>query len=531
MKRLTLAVTVVLLLVPASTFAETLKGYIWEASTGALVVEGRSVRLMPDTRIERPNHKDITVKELRIGWEVEVDMRGDDASGYVAKRVKVKTARFQEENIEGVVDGVNHVRFFVDGDEIRITKGTVPPELRPGMRFKGNGIRQDDRSIELKSGTVLPAGFVGEEAQFMAAASQEMAQVRAQLKTIKDPALQAYVDRVGTSLVPKWVDPAQLKFTFTLVDDPTLNAFAMPDGTVVVHSGLLAALENEAQLATVLGHEIAHATHRHGYRGFKDQQSKQMWFGLGSMVAGVLVGATTDNALAGLATGLGSSLALQAAVNGHGRKLEDEADVIGLYYMVEAGYDYMEAPEVWRVFNRYTKDQSKVSNFFFSNHSTHAARINNLTKAINADYRADVPRTKLKVGEEEFAAVSQQLAQRNAVANLESQEYAKAERALSLALERNPNDAQAHHNLARVLWGQGGARNAERVLNELGAAIQIDPSMAAPWKDAGMIFYELRDAGRAAKAFERYLQLEPNAPDAAKLQAFIRTVQQGPQLQ
>jgi predicted Zn-dependent protease len=530
MKRLTLAVTVLLLLLPGTTFAEVLKGFLWEASGGAIVVEGQAVRILPDTKIDRQNHKDITAKELRVGWEVEVDVRGD-ASGYVAKRVRVKTPRFKEEDIEGVIDGVNHVRFFVDGDEIRVAKGTVPPELKPGMRFKGTGIRQDDRSIELKSGTVLPAGFVGEEAQFMAAAGQEMAQIRAQLKTVKDPELQAYVDRVGRSLVPKWVESTQFQFTFTLVDDPTLNAFAMPDGTVVVHSGLLAALENEAQLATVLGHEIAHATHRHGYRGYKDQQGKQMWFGLGSMIAGMVIGSQTNSALAGLATSLGSNLAMQAAVNGHGRKLEDEADAIGLYYMVEAGYDYMEAPEVWRVFNRYTKDQSKVSNFFFSNHSTHAARINNLTKQINADYRAEVPREKLKTGDEEYAAVTQQLSQRNAVANLEAQEFAKAERALTQALERNPNDPVAHHNLARVLWGQGGAQNAERVLNELGAAIQLDPKMAAPWKDAGMIFYELRDAGKAAQAFERYLQLEPNAPDAAKLQAFIKNVRQGPQLQ
>jgi predicted Zn-dependent protease len=76
------------------------------------------------------------------------------------------------------------------------------------------------------------------------------------------------------------------------------------------------------------------------------------------VAAGLLVGTKTDGALAGLATGLGTNLAFQAAVNGHGPKLEDEADEIGLYYMVEAGYDYMEAKEVWRVFGRYTKDSS-----------------------------------------------------------------------------------------------------------------------------------------------------------------------------
>jgi predicted Zn-dependent protease len=124
-----------------------------------------------------------------------------------------------------------------------------------------------------------------------------MSQLRAQLKTIDDPQLQAYVDRVGRSLVPKWVDPQQFQFTFTLVNDPTLNAFAMPDGTVVVQSGLLAVLENEAQLATVLGHEIAHATHRHGYRGLKDQQKKQMWAGLGGLAAGVALGGKMDSPL------------------------------------------------------------------------------------------------------------------------------------------------------------------------------------------------------------------------------------------
>jgi predicted Zn-dependent protease len=512
------------LLVASSAYADTLKGYIWESSISTIVVEGQAVRLLAETTISRPNHRDITAKDLRVGWEVEVETRGDASTGLVARRVKVKNARFQEEDIEGIVDGVNHVRFFVDGDEIRLTKGAVPKELAPGMRFKGKGIRQDDRSIELKEGTVMPAGFVGDEAQFMAAASQEMAKIRSQLKTIKDPDMQAYVDRVGRSLVPKWVDPKQFQFTFTLVEDPTLNAFAMPDGTVVVHSGLLAVLENEAQLATVLGHEIAHATHRHGYRGFMDQQKKQMWFGLGSMLAGVALGSRTDNPLVGLATSLGTSLAMQAAVNGHGRKLEDEADVLGLHYMVEAGYDYMEAPEVWRVFNRYTKDQSKISNFFFSNHSTHEARIKNLTKAINADYRAEVQRAKLRVGEEDYQKVSAQVVQLNAAANVQTQEFARAGKALAAALDRNPNDANAHYQMGRLLWSQDKAANAQAALDAFGTAIQLDPTFALPWRDAGLVLYEARQVNHAAKAFERYLQLAPNAPEAPQIQAFLQSI-------
>jgi predicted Zn-dependent protease len=225
---------------------------------------------------------------------------------------------------------------------------------------------------------------------------------------LDDPELQAYVSRMGRSLVPSWVSPDQFNFTFSVVEDPSLNAFAMPDGTVVIHTGLLTALESEAQFATVIGHEIAHATHLHGYRGYK-QQSKMKWLRIGAAAGGIVVGAKTDSVLAGVLTGVGSSLALGAVVNGHGRDLEDDADRIGLEYMVDAGYDYMEAPEVWKVFAKRTKDQGSVQNFFFSDHSTHRARISNLTREINANYRGKVDRTTLKTNEAEYQRATAKL--------------------------------------------------------------------------------------------------------------------------
>jgi tetratricopeptide (TPR) repeat protein len=179
---------------------------------------------------------------------------------------------------------------------------------------------------------------------------------------------------------------------------------------------------------------------------------------------------------------------------------------------------------VWRVFGRYTKDQSKVSNFFFSDHSTHAARIKNLTKEINADYRAQVPRAALRTGEEEYQKAAERLSQQNAVANFQSQEYARAQRGLVAALDRNPNDANAHYNLGRVLWAQGGAKNAEPALEEFATAVQLDPKLAAPWRDIGSVFYELRDVNRAALAFERYLQLAPDAPEAPRIKALLNAV-------
>ena len=110
--------------------------------------------------------------------------------------------------------------------------------------------------------------------------------------------------------------------------------------------------------------------------------------------------------------------------------------------------------------------------------------------------------------------IAERLRQQNAAKDMQNQEFARAGRALAAAVERNPNDANAHYNLGKVLWAQGGARNAERVVEEFGAAIQLQPTMAAAWRDVGLVFYELRDINRATKAFEQYLQLAPDAPDA-----------------
>jgi TolA-binding protein len=152
------------------------------------------------------------------------------------------------------------------------------------------------------------------------------------------------------------------------------------------------------------------------------------------------------------------------------------------------------------------------------------ARINNLTKAINLDYRNFVPRDKLRTGEAEHHAAVEQLSQQNAMANYESKSYGQAARGLQAAVDRNPNNAQAHYNLGRVLWAQGKEKNAQRALDEFGAAIQLDPKMAAPWRDAGVVFYEMRDVNKAAQAFDRYLQLAPDAPEAPQIRAFLNVV-------
>lgn len=395
-----LLVIAVSLQLAGTAFADKFKGYIWDKAEGVLLVEGFPVQVTANTKIERKDHDGITFQDLRIGWELEVEAdRGEKA--FLAKKIKVRRKRYDDTDIKGYVEMRPGGNVDVDGKPVAWAEGVAVPELRSGMQLDGEGIFLDDGTIQIEKAKVRPRGFNEDEAKFMGLVSQEVQQVREGLPYIDDPELQAYVTRMGESLVPSWVSPDEFHFTFSVIEDPSLNAFAMPDGTVVIHTGLLAALENEAQFATVIGHEIAHATHLHGYRGYK-QQNKMKWLQLGAAVGGIAVGAKTDSVWAGVLTGVGSSLTLSAVTNGHGRNLEDDADRIGLHYMVDAGYDYTEAPAVWVVFARQTKDQGSVQNFFFSDHSTHRARISNLTREINAYYRNSVDRSTLTTNEAEY---------------------------------------------------------------------------------------------------------------------------------
>ena len=143
--------------------------------------------------------------------------------------------------------------------------------------------------------------------------------------------VQAYVNRVGQSLVPRTELP-NAQWTFTVLDSPIVNAFALPGGYVYITRGLLALAQNEAELASVLGHEMGHVTARHA--------AQRQTAALGAGILGVLVGAVTGSGdLANASAGTG-----QALVAGYSRDQEFEADDLGLRYIGRTGYDVNASP-------------------------------------------------------------------------------------------------------------------------------------------------------------------------------------------
>ncbi len=149
-----------------------------------------------------------------------------------------------------------------------------------------------------------------------------------------DPALQKYVDAVGERLIQQTsVRNAPYPFEFHLLKDPqTINAFALPGGQVFLTAALLARLNNEAQLAGVLGHEIAHVIGRHGAEHMAKQQ-------LGVALVNAVGVAATDEYGGGRGAAAMAQAVNQLVGLNYGRDDELESDRLGLDFMVQAGYN------------------------------------------------------------------------------------------------------------------------------------------------------------------------------------------------
>ncbi|GAB3095520.1 M48 family metalloprotease [Aestuariicella hydrocarbonica] len=160
----------------------------------------------------------------------------------------------------------------------------------------------------------------------------------------QDEKLAAYIDDIGQKLVKNSHRP-DLKYTFTIIDSPDINAFALPGGYIYVNRGLLSYLDSEAQLAAVMAHEIGHVTARHSVK--QDAARK------GSSVVTVLSVLTTGSSVIGDVTDLWGT----AAVMGYGRDMELEADSLGAEYLYNTNYNPKAMIEVIGVL----KDQEKFS--------------------------------------------------------------------------------------------------------------------------------------------------------------------------
>ncbi len=198
-----------------------------------------------------------------------------------------------------------------------------------------------------------------------------MRSIRRNLSIVDDPVVDGYIDGLGRRLT-RHVDAPGRRFTFFVVDDPSVNAFAGPGGYIGLHTGLILTARNEAELAAVVAHEIAHVTQRHLARAYEAISASSLPM-TAAVIASLIIGShdaqAGSAALASIAAG-----SAQRQID-FTRDNEQEADRIGLDILARAGFDPRAMPAFFRRLRQSTRLLDDQGLEFLRTHPVTNARI------------------------------------------------------------------------------------------------------------------------------------------------------------
>ncbi|QIR15320.1 M48 family metallopeptidase [Shewanella aestuarii] len=228
--------------------------------------------------------------------------------------------------------------------------------------------------VATKSPTGRTQALLFSDAQMQQMGAQSFEAMKKDQKISQDKAKTNYVNCVAQRITATLPDQSQ-KWEVVLFESDSVNAFALPGGHIGVYTGLLNVATNQDQLATVIGHEVAHVLAQHG----NEQVSRQQLTGIGMQVADVALGASgvanKDLYMAGL--GLGAQIGV---ILPFGRDQESEADIMGLELMAKAGFDPNASVQLWK---NMAKAGGKQGPELLSTHPSHGHRIEDLQSGLN----------------------------------------------------------------------------------------------------------------------------------------------------
>ncbi len=332
----------------------------------------------------------------------------------------------------------------------------------------------------------------------------------------KDPLLDSYMTEISQRIVAV-AHPRPFPYRARVVSDSTVNAFTFGGGLLYFYAGLIARMENEAQLAMVMAHETGHVTERHIPRGIERAYGIQL-LGQLAVTAGSMTGTLP---LQGAALEKTYEYTMNAAINGHGRGLESEADEIGLDYMVKAGYDPRESPHTFEQLLKEYGDQAPLVNFFYGNHPSNVERIERMSALVKSKYSSQVASQRLMVNTEEFKRRTRQVVIAVGRLDYEGKRFNTATAMFQKAIRAYEGDPVPHYYLGKITQETGAGAAIDRAIGHFNDAIKADGDYAPAYREMGLAYYRKNERVKAIQALERYLALEPNAKDAQQIKNAI----------
>jgi predicted Zn-dependent protease len=329
-----------------------------------------------------------------------------------------------------------------------------------------------------------------------------------------DPQLESYLNRIVKKLQAHSIAP-DLHIRIKVLKDPHLNAFAYPNGVIYVHTGILARMDNEAQLAALLAHEMTHCTHRHSLRVIRSIKDRP------AGIAAVQNTLAKISAVQEVARLLGAA-GLTVAVSGYSRSLETEADLVGLDLMAKADYDSYEALKLFKHLRQEIEDEGIEGSYFFSSHPNVQQRIDNARNWLTENH-AD--RKSAQINTAEFQSSLQRVILTNARLDLRRGRFDLAQKTVAKYLKVKPDDARAYYLLGEISWQRDDQDDARSAVSYFEKAILLDPNYPEPHRAMGLIHYKVGQKQLAKKYFESCLLLSPNASDQAYIRDYLKNCQ------
>jgi predicted Zn-dependent protease len=316
---------------------------------------------------------------------------------------------------------------------------------------------------------------------------------------VRDEALNAYV----SSVVCKLAGPFCGDIRVYIMRVPDFNASMMPNGAMQVWTGLLLRMKNEAQLATVLGHEIGHYLRQHTAEKYKDALEKTnalVFFQLALAVGGIPV------------VGDVAALGVLGSIQSFSRDAEREADELGIKFLAENGYDPREAAKVWdRLIRERDADKDKEArSIFFASHPASEERRQTLRALGEAAAKKS---ENWEVGDYRYNAALKPLRSVFLNDELKRRNYDRFEELLNILREDGANLAETEFFQGELYRVRNEDGDAEKAKTAYLAALKVGDPPPELYRSLGQVYRRLDQSAKADDAFRKYLEIKPEADD------------------
>jgi beta-barrel assembly-enhancing protease len=335
-----------------------------------------------------------------------------------------------------------------------------------------------------------------------------------------NPALEGYLDSVAMKILRQNTQIQDFKPRIKVIKNPFPNAASLPNGAIYLNTGILARMENEAQLAMVIGHELTHYTNRHALKAIRNAKNKvalmrtlqivSVTMGSGFGV-GVLLSGDDSGALWVL-----------ASIVGYSRELETEADEAGLRLMSLSGYDSREAARFLEHLIQESNREDVRGSFLYGIRPRLQERLETCNKFTKLQHDVGPMKEDVLINSEQFMTQISELLLDNARLDLAIGRFKIAQECINRNLHRSPQNARTHFMLGEFYRRSGhDSRHVTQAIAAYLETARLDRTFPEPHRELGFLYWKQNLSDQARAEFDLYVSLSPEAVDAPIVRGYI----------